>query len=321
MRSFFSVLFGGLFIVSIGIGIPYASGKLWQTLHGSDFLSSRLFLSAIAKAIPAPSDGTSILGFVRSIRYTATEEETLINNANQSLSKQSQGPITALSYIITDVSTNTIADEKDSERLLPIASLTKLVTAAVARKMIDPSEHINITQQIINTYGNTGQLKPGEVFRAADVYYPLLMVSSNDAAEALARSYGRKEFVKAMNDFTQSIGAYRTYFADPSGLSPLNESTAKDISIILNWIRNNDPEILAITMTKTKTVGSHVWDNPTHFLNWSNYSGGKNGFIPESNQTGAALFTLGTKKDIYAVVVLGSSFRDGDVLKLLAKVH
>jgi D-alanyl-D-alanine carboxypeptidase len=48
------------------------------------------------------------------------------------------------------------------------------------------------------------------------------MVSSNDSAEALAQSYGRKEFIKEMNNFVNKIGAYKTYFVDPSGLSPKN---------------------------------------------------------------------------------------------------
>jgi hypothetical protein len=63
-----------------------------------------------------------------------------------------------------------------------------------------------------------------------------------------------------------------------------------------------------------------VWVNPTHFLNWSYYAGGKNGYTPEADRTTAALFELGRAADLYAVVILGSDARDSDVIKLLAKV-
>jgi D-alanyl-D-alanine carboxypeptidase len=124
-----------------------------------------------------------------------------------------------------------------------------------------------------------------------------------------------------MNDWVQSIGAYRTYFADPSGLSPDNVSTVNDMALILDWIRLKEPEIIDITALKTKTIRAHTWVNPTHFLSWSYYIGGKNGYTTEANRTGAALFKLGKNKNVYAVIVLGSGNRDADVIKLLEKVR
>jgi D-alanyl-D-alanine carboxypeptidase len=209
----------------------------------------------------------------------------------------------------------------NSDRLLPIASLTKLVTAEVARSSIVATEHITITDDVIATYGNTAGFRSGETTTAGDLIYPLLMVSSNDAAEAYAEFYGRKKFIQAMNDFAQSIGAYRTYFSDPSGLSAQNVSTANDMVVILDWLRVHDPGLLAITELKAKTIRSHTWINPTHFLSWSNYVGGKNGYTDEANRTAASLFTLGPNKDLVAVVVLGSSARDADELKLLGKIE
>ena len=160
-----------------------------------------------------------------------------------------------------------------------------------------------------------------DTFEASDLMYPLLMVSSNDAAEAFALAYGRPEFIRAMNNWAQSIGAYRTYFADASGLSAKNVSTATDLVLMLDWIRNNDPAIFDISLMKSKTVRSHTWVNPTHFLSWSYYSGGKNGYTTEANRTSASLFTLGKHGNIYALVVLGSDNRDADVVKLLGKVR
>jgi len=275
----------------------------------------------MAAAVTSQSaDGTSISGLKRTIRYTANEEEDLMNAATLSLTSGSVKKVTAGAYLVKNLTDSDVAVTYNADKLLPIASLTKLVTAAVARRAINPEERVTMTRSIMNTYGNTAFFKVGETFRAADLIYPLLMVSSNDAAEALAQDYGRAQFIAKMNEFAQYIGAYRTSFADPSGLSEKNVSTASDIALILEWLRKNDPGVIAATMLKTKTVRTHTWTNPTHFLSWSNYAGGKNGYTDEANRTGAALFTMGKAKDIYAVVILGSSARDADMIKLLGKI-
>lgn len=321
MRRFFYTVFGGLGAIFFGVVIAYAGSVGWHALlpfiPGVRLPSWSLVASAI---IPTPQDGTSISGFSRTIRYTADEEEDLINSAAQALPYAADKKITAAAYVVKNLTVSGSPIEHNPDKLLPIASLTKLITAIVARQNFAPGDRITITDNIRGTYGNTASFKTGETFSAADLYYPLLMVSSNDAAEAFAQSFGRKNFIKAMNDFTQSIGAYRTYFDDPSGLSPNNVSTPNDLVIILKWIREHDPEIIAITDIKAKTVRNHTWVNPTHFLNWSNYIGGKNGYIPEANRTAASLFALGQNKNVYAIVVLGSDSRDSDEMTLLSKV-
>jgi D-alanyl-D-alanine carboxypeptidase len=230
-------------------------------------------------------------------------------------------PVTAAEYLVKTIGAgNSIISQKDADRSLPIASLTKLVTAAVSQNLIDPNTVINIGPKVLSTYyGNTAKLTDGEELTAGDLLYPLLMTSSNDAAQALALAYGEPAFVKAMNDWAYSIGAYHTYFADPTGLTPENISSAGDLFIMLNWIYKNRPDILAITMTKVKTVGLHDWVNPAHFLNLSSYAGGKDGYIPQAGLTSAALFdiTINGRRELVAVIVLDSSNRDSDVLGLL----
>lgn len=302
MKQFFQLVFGGLAVVFVGIGIAWSSGVVWRTV-------------ALGRS-SSDQDGTAVFGLLRSIRYSALEEEYSLTESAL-LSSAKDGKITADAYVIRDLTNERTVAEHDSDKLLPVASLTKLVTAAVARKVIDGEARITLTSQVIGVYGNTAGFRPGETFTADDLMYPLLMVSSNDAAEAYAKHYGRARFIQAMNDFAQRIGAYRTYFADASGLSDLNRSTAADMAIILDWIRLNDPYILTVTTLKSKTVRSHTWTNPAHFLSWTYYAGGKNGYTDAADRTGAMLFTLGDKKNLYAVVVLGSDNRDGDVVNLL----
>jgi len=321
LGNFFKLVFGGLSAVACGIIIADLG------LHGYSLISSEIgglnaaSLSQAVSSVWADSgDGTAVSGLTRTVRYSASEEEDLINAASLSEISRSINGITASAYLVRNLDDGTTVAEKDGQKLLPIASLSKLVAAAVAERLIDPNRTVEISSQVISAYGNTAEFRVGEKVKALELYYPLLMVSSNDAAEALARAYGRGAFIQAMNDFVQSIGAYRTTFADPSGLSPDNRSTAEDIGLILDWIRRNDPEIISITLLKTKTIRNHTWENPAHFLSWSNYAGGKNGYTDEADRTAAALFRMGKDKKLYEVIILGSEVRDSDMVKLLAKI-
>ncbi len=276
--------------------------------------------AAASSVITKPTDGTSISGLKRTVLYSASEEEDLINAAALALPSRLVKDVTAVAYLVRNTENGQIVAGQNPDKLVPIASLTKLVTAAVADRLIEDDKTIKISGEVMKIYGNTGQFKVGETVRARDLYFPLLMVSSNDAAESLARSYGRRQFIQAMNDFVQSIGAYRTTFVDPSGLSADNRSTVNDLAMILEWIRLNKPEIMEITKLKTKTVRTHTWVNPSHFLSWSNYEGGKNGYTDEANRTAVALFAMGKEKIIYEIIILGSKVRDADMVKLLAKI-
>jgi len=325
MRQFFTILFGGLIAIATGLILVWGllqAGQWFSTnILGLDGARGSSSVAAAGMASGALTDQSTISGLTRIIRYTASEEEDLINKTALALPSGADSRITAEAYIVMDLTTGTEVAQYNQERLLPVASLTKLVTAMVARKYIPADARITLTAEVISTYGNTALFRVGETFAASDLLYPLLMVSSNDAAEAYARHFGRKQFVQAMNDFVQSIGAYRTVFEDPSGLSPRNQSTAVDMAIIIDWIRLHDPEIISITDQKSKTVRNHTWVNPTHFLSWSYYRGGKNGYTDEADRTSVGLFAIGRSQDTYAVVVLGSDDRDGDVIKLLNKIR
>lgn len=236
------------------------------------------------------------------------------------IAESSKKNISAKAYIVANLTSGQIILKKNDEQLLPVASITKLVTAVSADRVLNPDSYITMSQRFLNTYGNEAKFRLNEKLRVRELLYPLLMVSSNDSAEALAGSYskGRQNYIRDMNSFASSIGAYKTYFTDPSGLSSQNLSTAKDLMIITKWILDNKPEIFDITMNKSHTIRFHTWTNPTHLLNLSAYTGGKNGYTVEANRTSVSLFKLGKdQKQIIAVIVLGSSRRDSDVLDLL----
>ncbi len=211
--------------------------------------------------------------------------------------------------------------EHNADVKLPIASLTKLVTAVVSREGMSIDSHVKVDKEAVSTYGTAGNLKEGSVFSLKEITYPLLLTSSNDAAEAIAESYpgGRKLFISRMNEWVQKIGATKTHFVDPSGLSSGNVSTAKDLAIIAKYIYSYYPDVMAITRQKQASVRSLSWTNPTHFLNMSNYIGGKNGFTDEAGRTNISFFELernGSRIPM-VVIILGSANRDKDTLSLV----
>lgn len=306
-----------------GVGIAYIG--IWgiQTAKNPEPLATK-----ISSAVSTVSSWNLPHLFAQELAYEAdgvreeVGEDILFTGENLTAQDPSGAAISALAYSVQSLDKNNVLISKDADRPLPIASITKLATAVVARKLFKEDDRVTITKDILSTEGIAGRFKLGDIYRVDDILYPLLMVSSNDAAEALSQTYdarhGKKgKFVAAMNDWAHSIGATKTFFKDASGLSPQNVSTAHDLSLIAKWINENDPEIFKITLTKSKNVGKYSWTNPTHFLSFSSYTGGKNGYTPEAKLTTLALFSLGDPKRLYSVVLLGSKSRDKDALTIL----
>lgn len=288
-NELFSFFLGSVF--AIGIGILFASGVV-------EIVQKERILS---------------LSFLNPLRSTNT------TIAPEKLAPEIRAQVTAESFLVASLSTGRIISAENSKEILPIASLTKLVTAVVALDVM-PSARVTILAEDVREEGNSGKLVKGETFTTKELLYPLLMVSSNDAGAALARTYGRAQFVAKMNAFAWSIGAINTAFADPTGLSYNNVSTTEDMVKIISWIEKNRPDILDITLQKTKSIRTHTWTNSIPFLNMSEYAGGKNGFTDEAQRTSVSLFSypeLGKDFEKVAIVVLKSADRNKDTLALL----
>ena len=209
--------------------------------------------------------------------------------------------------------------EKNSTDIMPIASVTKLVTAVVASQGLNKNTTVYLTPSALATEGDSGHFSKGDELSVQEILYPLLMTSSNDAAEALAEAFGRDAFITEMNAWVQRIGARGTFFEDASGLSPHNVSTARDLHTIMEWIYKNRPDLIEITHTKTYKARRMTWTNPTHFLNLSSYVGGKNGYTDEAGSTNVSVFNISRNGVIvpYAIVLLKTSDRDKDTLTVV----
>lgn len=224
-----------------------------------------------------------------------------------------------LAYVVADVDTGEVIIEKNPDMVLPIASISKLITALVAKQYMDMHSLLTVSKSSIETYGTSGGLRLGEKILATDLLYPLLMESSNDAAEVFAENYGKEEFVKLMNKKAAELGMINTSFDEPSGLSENNVSSAADLQKLVQYITKEHPEIWDISRVRQYSIAKHTWGNGSSISRKSSFIGGKNGFTYEAFSTTASVFELdieGGKRHI-AVTLLKSNARENDVDSLL----
>ncbi len=140
--------------------------------------------------------------------------------------------------LVLDQDTNEVLFSKNSLAVLPIASLTKLMTAVVVTEANLPlDETLTITDDDIDTEkGSRSRLRVGTQLRRDEMLHLALMSSENRAAHALGRSYpgGLAAFVAAMNRKARALGMKDTSYVEPTGLSSRNQSSAHDLAILVN---------------------------------------------------------------------------------------
>jgi serine-type D-Ala-D-Ala endopeptidase (penicillin-binding protein 7) len=140
--------------------------------------------------------------------------------------------------LVLDQETHEVLYSKNPEAVLPIASLSKLMTALVISEANQPlDEVLEITTDDIDTEKNTSsRLKPGTHLTRGVMLHLALMASENRAANALGRNYpgGLVAFVAAMNAKAKELGMLDTHYVEPTGLSSQNKSSARDLAVLVN---------------------------------------------------------------------------------------
>jgi D-alanyl-D-alanine endopeptidase (penicillin-binding protein 7) len=143
----------------------------------------------------------------------------------------------SVAYVI-DQDTQEVLFSKNEEVVLPIASLTKLMTTLLISEAELPlDEPITITQDDVDTEKNSvSRLRVGTVLTRGELLHLALMASENRAANALGRTYpgGMDIFVTMMNAKAQLLGMQDTRFAEPTGLSSRNQSSARDLALLVD---------------------------------------------------------------------------------------
>ncbi len=168
----------------------------------------------------------------------------------------------SVAYVI-DQDTQEVLLSKNDNAVLPIASITKLMTGLVIRESnLTMDEPITITYEDVDTEkGSRSRLRPGTTLTRGELLHLALMSSENRAAHALGRTYpqGLNAFVQQMNAKAHQLGMTDTNYAEPTGLSSKNQSSAKDLATLVAYAAN-DP-ILRELSTSGGTaveVGNHT---------------------------------------------------------------
>lgn len=139
--------------------------------------------------------------------------------------------------LVVDQETNQVLFSKNAGAVLPIASLTKLMTAlVVAEAKLPFDELITVSQDDVDTEkGSRSRLKVGTQLARSEMLHLALMASENRAAHALGRNFpgGSEAFVAAMNGKAQALGMADTKFVESTGLSSRNQSSARDLATLV----------------------------------------------------------------------------------------
>ncbi len=139
--------------------------------------------------------------------------------------------------LVVDQDTDEVLFSKNPQAVLPIASITKLMTALVVTEAGQPlDEVLTITQADVDTEKGTGsRLALGARLTRGEMLHLALMSSENRAANALGRHYpgGLPAFVAAMNAKARALGMHDTRYVEPTGLSSRNQSSAKDLALLV----------------------------------------------------------------------------------------
>ena len=183
---------------------------------------------------------------------------TSISLAYDNIDRYSKGSI------LIDQLTNRTLYEKNPDKKMPLASLSKMMTFLIAIESIKEgkvkeNDIIEIDQEIAKVKGSSYKLKVGEKVPLIELMNGLMIVSGNDAAIAIAKHIGGSvdDFVKIMNKKTKELGMKNTSFVNPNGL-PIyslkepskppkeNISTPRDISILAKYMFDNyEKEVVA----------------------------------------------------------------------------
>jgi D-alanyl-D-alanine endopeptidase (penicillin-binding protein 7) len=195
--------------------------------------------------------------------------------------------------LVIDQDTQEVLFSKNDHAVLPIASLTKIMTGVIISSANLPmDEVVTVTQDDVDTEKNSSsRLRVGTSLTRGELLHLALMSSENRAAHALGRTYpgGLQTFVGLMNAKAKMLGMKDTRYVEPTGLSSLNQSSAQDLATLVN-AAYADPVLRELTTSSgyQVAVGRQTlqYNNTNRLVKSPNWDIGlqKTGYISEAGQ-------------------------------------
>lgn len=286
-----------------------------------------------AVAPSSPTRGAPSNGLTGGDGLTVTSlilQSSAVSGVPGDVKRPSLPGVKAKAMLCVDCSANEIRLAENSSSPLPIASLTKLLTAMTVIDEMDLEGVLEVPKDIKGVERHVVGIKPGDKLSVRDLLYGLLVASGNDCAEVLARAYpkgGRKGFVSALNRRAKEIGATHTTLFSPSGLDTkvegegkngsepasklFNSASAEDVALIARHAFTY-PLITKISSTKTYTMRTRnprprdyrIGSNDKLLLRGLPIAGAKTGYTDAAGKCIVALFK--DQKKEHLVVLLNS---------------
>ncbi|MEW5907651.1 MAG: serine hydrolase [Patescibacteria group bacterium] len=203
--------------------------------------------------------------FSYQIQINQRQEDEFIKTTERKKIFFSDLNLKAKAVYVFDINKDEEIFEYNADSQLPLASLTKIMTALIALENIPADQYIEILQKAILEEGDNG-FSVGEKFKALDLIDAMLISSSNDAAAAIALSFKDNKFLSLMNEKSKKIGLNQTIFLNPTGLDMSKDiagayGSAKDVAQLLKYTLENHPKLLKRTSDPELIINSHTFRN------------------------------------------------------------
>jgi len=212
---------------------------------------------------------------------------------------------------------------QNPDGLMYPASTTKIMTLLTALEKGEPTRTVTVSTRAAACEGSSLDLKAGDKMTLSNAMYGMMLVSCNDAAEAIAENVAGSihKFVQIMNQNAEKIGAKNTHFSNPHGLpDPYNHfTTAYDLALITEYAMKN-PDFAKIVSTKEYDVSffngkkTHINNTNKLLRTYPGANGVKTGYTHDAGECLVAGAKRGGVQLI--VVVLNSEHRWSDAAKL-----
>jgi len=307
-----------LYSIARRYGTSVASLKAWNGLQGNSIRVGRRL------TVYTSGSGGSATQARRSTRTSRRAAAALaLREAQEPRFKLDENGSTvpdlrAEAAIIYSPETGKVLWEENAQDQRSIASITKIMTAAVFLENDPDLTRDVVIQRVDVLRASTTYLRAGYKVTNSDLLHLLLIASDNAAARALARisPYGSQGFIVRMNEKAAELGLTNTHYADPSGLLSENVSTAYDMARLITHVAS-DSRIAQIMQKQHHSVHAGRRTINIHSTNQLvmngdvDVLGGKTGFIRKAGYCLATLLRLPQGGPQVAVVVLGARSNAG----------
>ena len=285
-----------------GLKIHYL---LFHATYDSQFMSCSFTMRSLIKV-----DNNNLMRLLILTLLLFVNSPAICGNAQPDSSKLW---LRSHAAIIMDQHSGEVLYQKNAEEILPIASITKLMTSMVILDAgLDMNASITITSADKDTLRySRSRLPVGSRLKRFDLLKMALMASENRAAAALARTYpgGNKSFIQAMNKKSRKLGMQNTEFKDSTGLITNNQSTAYDLLLLMKaaW---EYPVIRALSgsgnseVTLLSNKREIKFNNTNRLLRRAHWNIGmsKTGYIKESGRCLVMQTTIAAR-DLFVVLL------------------